>query len=155
MLDYISRAKDLRSAILDAERRSRGSMDLRITAEIDALTARSFCDGLPLPYRLQIRPEYYSHPFDAFAAAKTLAKREELDKERHNERLKYENTPRRTANSTYHPLAHSTPRHTQSPPRRPPQTTARNNNIPPREVRSNQRQEYSRNETRFANNYRP
>jgi len=129
-------------------------MDPRITAEVDVFTARSFC-GLPFPYRLQMRPEYYSHSFDAFSAAKALAKREELERERHNERLKYENTPWRNVNSTYHPLAHSTPRRTQSHPTRLPQTTMRNNNTPSREVRSNQRQKYSRNETRFASNYRP
>ncbi|EZA46746.1 hypothetical protein X777_02191, partial [Ooceraea biroi] len=36
ILDYISRIKDLRSSIIDAERRARGTLTASTTAEIDA-----------------------------------------------------------------------------------------------------------------------
>jgi len=41
-MDYISRVKNLRFAIFDARRRSRGSLDHKVVIEIDLLTARSF-----------------------------------------------------------------------------------------------------------------
>jgi len=102
MLEYISRAKTLRNDILDAERRSRGRLDHRITAEIDALTTKAFCNGLGLEYRLQMRPAQFASPFDAFAEAKILAGREELDRSRVSNRSRNDNTPSS--------LAHSTPR---------------------------------------------
>lgn len=84
ILDYITRVKDLRTAILDAERRENGYVTERITMEIDELTARSFCDGLPLEYRLQMDRSLHSTPSEAFARAKAIAKRQELDKLRYN-----------------------------------------------------------------------
>ncbi|KYM94267.1 hypothetical protein ALC62_15100 [Cyphomyrmex costatus] len=90
MLDYISRVKELRSSILDAERRMRGTVSDRITAEIDELTAASFYDGLPSLYRIQMSPSCSVHPFEAFAAAKALAVREELERQRRGPR----NNPR-------------------------------------------------------------
>jgi hypothetical protein len=86
ILDYICRVKDLRSSILDAERRKLGYLSDRTIEEIDQLTARSFCDGLPLQYRLQMDRHLYSLPFEAFAKAKALAKREELDQDRYKTR---------------------------------------------------------------------
>lgn len=80
MLDYISKIKDLRIAILDAGRREMGILSSATINNVDELTARSFCDGLPLQYRLQMRQEHYVRPFEAFSAAKILAKREELDR---------------------------------------------------------------------------
>lgn len=88
ILDYISRVKDLRSAIIDSERRECGQLTHGQLAEIDALTARSFCEGLPLEYRLQFQATCYSQPFDAFSTAKTIARRLELDKTRFEEPLK-------------------------------------------------------------------
>lgn len=85
ILDFISRVKDTRTAIMDAERRIRGRLDPRFAADIDNLTTRSFYDGLPLAYRIQMRPETYRQPADAFAAAKTIAKRQELDKSRYEQ----------------------------------------------------------------------
>lgn len=82
MLDYISKIKDLRIAILDAGRREMGTLSSTTINNVDELTARSFCDGLPLQYRLQMRQEHYIRPFEAFSAAKVLAKREELDRQR-------------------------------------------------------------------------
>ncbi|EZA47096.1 hypothetical protein X777_16736 [Ooceraea biroi] len=38
ILDYISRVKDLRLSIIDADRRARGTLTANTTAEIDALT---------------------------------------------------------------------------------------------------------------------
>lgn len=109
MLDYISKIKDLRTAILDAERRERGGLCPAINREIDELTARSFCDGLPLQYRLQMRPEHHTLPFEAFSAAKVLAKREELDRQR---------------NARHTP----TPRTDAMPRAPPPRDTGRTNN---------------------------
>lgn len=109
MLDYVSKVKDLRTAILDAERRDRGDPCLATSREIDELTARSFCDGLPLQYRLQMRPEHHIRPFEAFSAAKVLAKREELDRQR---------------NARHTP----TPRMDTMPRAPPPRDTSRQNN---------------------------
>ena len=55
--------------------------------EVDELTTRSFCDGLPLEYRLQMK-NTQSSPFEAFAMAKALSKRQELDKQRYGTRDK-------------------------------------------------------------------
>jgi len=119
MLNYISRVKQLRRAIFDAERRSKGSLDPCITVEIDALTAKSFCDGLPLLYRLQMPPKCYIQPFEAFAAARILAKREELDKQRYDHRTQRKDSPSQhaAANSIRHPLAHSTSERSRTLPR--------------------------------------
>lgn len=81
ILDYISRAKDLRSSIIDLMRREGIDIPSRL-AEVEQLTTRSFCDGLPLPYRLQMHPERYINPFEAFSAAKAIARRQELDNQR-------------------------------------------------------------------------
>lgn len=84
ILDFISRVKELRSAILDAERRARGNLDYSIISEVDQLTARSFCDGLPVRYRVFMRERHENEPFEVFAAAKAIAKRDELEKERYD-----------------------------------------------------------------------
>jgi hypothetical protein len=47
----------------------------RHVMDIDMLTARSFCEGLPLEYRLQLKPESYVDPFEAFSIAKIISKR--------------------------------------------------------------------------------
>lgn len=87
ILDFISRVKDLRISILDSERRERGDLDPRFISEIDDLTARSFYQGLPLEYRLQIRPSTHMHYTEMFSAARTIAKQSELDKQRAGTRL--------------------------------------------------------------------
>lgn len=124
MLDYIIRVKDLRTAVLDAERRQRRELTPAIVAEIDALTASSFCDGLPLEYRIQLKEHHYSLPFEAFSVAKTLAKRAELDKERREPAQRSDKTPIwYSAHPIGRPLAHSTPAKQTNPyvpaPRRP------------------------------------
>lgn len=86
IIDYISRVKDLRTSILDEERRAKGHLDSRFVSEIDGLTARSFCEGLPLEYRLQLKSEARQSHTEAFAAAKIIAKRQELDKQRYEPR---------------------------------------------------------------------
>ncbi|KYQ53574.1 hypothetical protein ALC60_00101 [Trachymyrmex zeteki] len=86
MLDYINRVKELRSSVLDAERRARGTIGSGVATEIDELTARAFCDGLPSLYRIQMSPECFFRPFDAFAAAKVLAKKEEQERRRRDPR---------------------------------------------------------------------
>lgn len=105
VLDYISRVKDLRTSILDMERRFHGQVDLRFQADIDDLTSRSFCDGLPLEYRLQMKTDKYLPYTDAFAAAKAIAKRQELDKQRYEGRYRAD----RDVKPIGRPLAHSTP----------------------------------------------
>lgn len=83
VLDYVSRVKELRTAIIDAERRLHGSLPGDVILEIDQLTTRAFCGGLPPDYRLNMRGTVYSSPNDAFAAAKLLARRAEIDRDRH------------------------------------------------------------------------
>lgn len=110
MLDYIIRVKDLRSSILDEERRIRGSLGNSITADVDNLTARSFCDGLPLEYRLQFRTEHHCNPFAAFSHAKVLAKRMELDRKRYEPRRRADPPqPKTGVHPIGSPQAQSTP----------------------------------------------
>jgi len=107
MLDYISRVKALRNDILDAERGPRGRLNHRVAIEVDALTIKAFCNGLGLEYRLQMRPEQFTSPFDAFAEAKALSSREELDRSRVSNHSRRDHIPS--------PLAHSTPRRNPTP----------------------------------------
>lgn len=125
MLDYIARVKDLRTTILDAERRERGTLNDNAIREIDGLTARAFCDGLPLEFRLQLSPNHHVMPFEAFSHVKVLAKRRDIDKERYESSR---GTPRERASYDMHPvgrpLAHSTPLRTDTRrDREPPRPT--------------------------------
>ncbi|KYM99961.1 hypothetical protein ALC62_09285 [Cyphomyrmex costatus] len=86
VLDYISRVKDLHTAILDMERREKRYLDPYFTSQIDDLTTRSFIDGLPFEYRIQMGSEARMSHTSAFAAAKTISKRRELDKQRESGR---------------------------------------------------------------------
>lgn len=101
VLDYISRVKDIRISILDTERRNKGHMDARFTREIDDLTARSFYQGLPLEYRLQISEDVRSRYSDAFAAAKLISKRQEIDALRYNTKPEFKGEPRKYDNTRY------------------------------------------------------
>lgn len=108
VLDYISRVKDLRTTILDADRRFKGQVDLHFLAEIDELTSRLFCDGLPLEYRLQMKTDKYRPYIEAFAVAKAITKRQELDKQRYESRA-YTSREQRDMKPIGRLLAHSTP----------------------------------------------
>lgn len=83
ILDYIDRVKELRAAIRDGERRMAGPLAPATVREIDELTASCFCEGLPTPLRLQLKPEHAYDPFEAFAAAKVIAKRDEMERRRY------------------------------------------------------------------------
>jgi len=118
IVDYISRVKDLRTSILDAERRTKGRLDPRFISEIDILTAKSFCAGLPLEYRQQLKPENRQDYAEAFAFAKDFARELETDRQRADPRA------RENRNSEYYrsdrigsPLAQSTPRRPDYRPR--------------------------------------
>lgn len=122
-LDYIARVKDLRTSILDAERRERGTLTDDAIREIDALTARAFCDGLPLEFRLQLNQSHYNLPFEAFSHVKIIAKRRELDRERYeSSRGGFREQAHYDLHPVGRPLAHSSPyrgginnRHTREP----------------------------------------
>lgn len=110
MLDYITRIKELRDSILHAERRQRGTLNSHTVEDIDGLTARSFCDGLPPEFRIQLSKEHYSKPFEAFSHVKILAKRRELDDERAETHRRHDRiTDRQHVHPVGRPLAHSTP----------------------------------------------
>lgn len=110
ILDYVSRVKDLRSAIIDAERRECGQLRGDQLTEIDSLTARSFCEGLPLEYRLQFQASCYNQPSEAFSSAKVIARRLELDKARFEESdRRGRGVERYPVNPIGPPQAHSTP----------------------------------------------
>lgn len=145
MLDYVSRIKELRTLILDAERREYGRTGTLTTSEVDELTARSFCDGLPLQYRLQMRPEHYVHPFEAFSTAKTLAKREELDRQRHSRAAP---APRPSLPPRSHDYQQASPRY-RSPPRR-----YERDNPPLRAITNGQRGLPPTRDTRNNDSYR-
>lgn len=97
ILDFITRVKDLRTAILDEERRVNSYLTERVMMEVDGLTARSFCDGLPLEYRLQMDHSLHTTPSEAFARAKAIAKRQELDKLRYGGNDRQESRPDKPA----------------------------------------------------------
>lgn len=99
ILDYIGRVKTLRGSIIDAERRSRG-ITQDFAREIDMFTARSFCEGLPLEFRLQLGTDHYKDPFAAFSRAKELAARREKDLERFGGITRSESLPERTPPSS-------------------------------------------------------
>jgi hypothetical protein len=101
VLDYISRVKDIRTAILDTERREKKRLDPRFITEIDDLTARSFYEGLPMEYRLQMSDETRRKHTDAFVAAKAIAKRQELERQRYDPR--YRSDRDRDTRSSTHP----------------------------------------------------
>ncbi|KYN00580.1 hypothetical protein ALC62_08649 [Cyphomyrmex costatus] len=62
------------------ERREKRYLDPYFISQIDDLTTRSFIDGLPFEYRIQMGSEARMSHTSAFAAAKTISKRRELDK---------------------------------------------------------------------------
>jgi len=118
IIDFIGRVKDLRTSILDTERRNKGRLDPRFVSEIDGLTARSFCEGLPLEFREHLKPETRQDYAEAFVAARNFAKRLELDKERYGSRVR-ETRDRDyyRANPVGPPVAQSTPRRPDYQPR--------------------------------------
>jgi len=148
ILDYISRVKELRTAILDAERRETGTILKGVEAEINTLTGRSFCKGLPLEYCLQMKESLYNKPFEAFSVAKTIAKEQELDKSRFGTRDRQDRAyPQRQLA----PFAPPRDRYSDTRPNRADQTQA---------VQSDyHRAKYSRNsnqqQERPQNNYPP
>ncbi|KYN08237.1 hypothetical protein ALC62_00778 [Cyphomyrmex costatus] len=102
VLDYISRVKDLRTAILDMERREKRYLDPYFVSQIDDLTTRSFIDGLPFEYRIQMSSEARMSHTSAFAAAKTSSKRRDVNNSRQfdtppaYQRTPYNNYPANT-----------------------------------------------------------
>lgn len=150
VLDYISRVKDLRTSILDAERRISKKLEPQFVAEIDNLTVRSFYQGLPLAYRLQMGPEVRLRYTDAFAAAKTIAKQQELDKQRYETRPRTEREPRSVA-PIGRPLAHSTPQRSDY---RPYRDTRYRQSPPPRQETPARTYDARNQETRRINNPR-
>jgi len=140
IIDFISRVKDIRTSILDIERRNKGHLDPRFISEINGLTARSFCQGLPLEYRQQLKPEALQDYAEAFDSAKKISMQLELDRQRFEPRFVRENRDRGyyRSNPVGPPLAQSTPRHRDYQQRQPnhPRTNF------PRENRTPQRDAY-------------
>lgn len=150
----------MRGQILDAERRRRGALSPEITREIDALTARSFCDGLPFEYSSLLKSEHYVNPFEAFNYVKIIAKRKELDKERLELTRQGGKLIERYVHPIGKPLAQSTPAKTHnqgayqgrdaapySPARQPPTYGSRGqwNRSDARPTSEDHRQEQNRN----------
>lgn len=114
ILDYISRVKDLRSMILDVERREKGQIDLHFSSELDELTKRTFLKGLPFELRVSLPLETHSNYLDVFATATDAAYEREAENQR------YEAYYRDNRNRDFRrlapigsPLAHSTPQRSQ------------------------------------------
>ncbi|CAK9824011.1 Retrovirus-related Pol polyprotein from transposon 412, partial [Anthophora retusa] len=78
IIDYVSRIKDLRSAIIDCERGSR-HVDL---LEVDDFALRCFSDGLIPEIRHLLMLSQPSTLSEAFVKARELYRRLELDRER-------------------------------------------------------------------------
>jgi len=88
------------------EKKRDGSIP-QFLAEIDSFTAKSFCQGLPMEYRIQIGAETRLRFTDAFTAAKVIAKQKELDKQRFKPKPRERDV--RYAAPIGRPVAHSTP----------------------------------------------
>ncbi|KOC58646.1 hypothetical protein WH47_04719 [Habropoda laboriosa] len=90
IIDFISRVKDLRSAILDCER----STHIVDKTGVDEFTLQCFCDGLIPEIRLQLTVSRTLTLSEAFARARELYRRFELDRERQS------STPKTTNRSS-------------------------------------------------------
>lgn len=91
ILDYINRTKELRSAVIDSSRRDRNAEHL--SRDIDDLTIRAFCDGLPRTYKLEMKPQEYYTPTEAYAAARKISKDLEVERQRYGRRFSEDKPP--------------------------------------------------------------
>lgn len=79
--------------------------------------AQGFFESLPLKYRLQISPETRQQHTDVFAAAKAIAKRQELDRQRYKTRYRnsrppvYSTLQRQDHTGTVHQTTHHSANH--------------------------------------------
>lgn len=83
IMDYIRKVKDLRSNIVEEERRKYGNRGTILMEDTDKFVATSFCEGLPSEYRLQFSLSARQNPNMAYREAQEIASRIELDKSRH------------------------------------------------------------------------
>lgn len=79
----MSRVKKLRSAIIDLYRQQYGDIDSATLGSTNRVTIRSFVDGLPLEYRLQLIIVSYTTPQAFVSDVIHIATRQELDKQRY------------------------------------------------------------------------
>lgn len=78
VLDYISRVKDLKSAVIDSEKSEGKPVD----PELDSFTLKCFVDGLPTDHRILLKLEGYTGLNDAYNKAVLVANSLNIDKDR-------------------------------------------------------------------------
>lgn len=78
ILDYISRVKDLKSAVIDSEKSEGKPVD----PELESFTLKCFIDGLPTDHRILLKLEGYTDLTDAFNKAILVANSLNTDKDR-------------------------------------------------------------------------
>lgn len=77
ILDYIDRTEELNQSVIDSSRRNgHTGFDPQ---ELNDLTIRAFCNGLPRTYKLEMRPQEYLLPADAYTAAMKIFKDLEIE----------------------------------------------------------------------------
>lgn len=110
IVDYISRIKDLRTAILEGEIKKRVNMDECCVRELDDDVMEAFLAGLHPTFRTQLRQETFFSLSEAFNKAIQVDKQNERDKLRFN------------------PLPAKPPPNIQNPPRNSPSPPTQNSN---------------------------
>lgn len=85
ILDYISRIRDIRLAILDGIKRSAGHISRDKQREIDQETLEAFCNGLPPDVLVRLKIEKYSSLDDAYTKSVKLSEQIKKETERYKD----------------------------------------------------------------------
>lgn len=83
ILDYIGRTKALYSAIIDSNRRDGNKYPN--PEELNGLTIRAFYNGLPRTYKLEMQPQEYFSPLEAYSVAKRIFRDLETERQRYGQ----------------------------------------------------------------------
>lgn len=103
ILTYTGRIKDLKAALLDCERQTRGDISREFMRETEQEILESFVNGLKSDIRLNLKIEGYRNFSDATIKAVQLAKTLEQERKRYTSRNDF---PRRDA-PTYEKPSHT------------------------------------------------
>ncbi|KZC14515.1 hypothetical protein WN55_07096 [Dufourea novaeangliae] len=88
ILDYIGKIKDLKTAIIEGEKREGKPVDLTL----DNFTLDSFLEGLPSEQRLILKMEGYKSLNEAFTKSVSIFNKSQIERER--ERVRERENPR-------------------------------------------------------------
>ncbi|XP_046590213.1 calponin homology domain-containing protein DDB_G0272472-like [Neodiprion lecontei] len=80
IIEYIGRIKDLKTSILECERRANGSIDEETEKSIESETLKGFIEGLPTEFSTGLYLKGYTSLPEAFDGAIDLGKRFDMEK---------------------------------------------------------------------------